>query len=135
MQTHFSMKYKLKKIRHLSGNKATIYSVSIDDNDKTLYELFLAENYSSHLSEIIFINKRLEVIGKKTGARDGFFKLYEGSYGDCVCALDDKKLTQENYLLRDLSKLIDEKLNNEIYFSLDGLEFEGNLELEDDNNL
>jgi hypothetical protein len=160
------MKYKLKKIPHLSGNKATIYSVAIDDNDKSLYELFLAENFSSHISEIIYINKRLETIGKKTGAREGFF---EGKYGDCVCALydkpeynlrlycirydtqiviiggggeknvralqDDPKLKQENYLLRDLSKLIAKKLNDGISFSIDGLEFEGNLELDDENNL
>lgn len=169
MQTNSSMKYKLKKIPHLSGEKATIYSVCIDENEKTLYEIFLAENFYSHLSEITFINKRLQVIGKKTGARDGFFKLYEGHYGDCVCALydepkyrlrlycikygqqiiivggggekkvrslqEDPKLTQENYLLRDLSKLIDKRLNDKIHFSLDGLEFEGNLDLEDDNNL
>lgn len=163
------MKYKLKKIPHLSGNKATIYSVVIDDNDKSLYELFLAENFSSHISEIIYINKRLETIGKKTGAREGFFKMFEGKYGDCVCALydepdhnlrlycirygtqlvivggggeknvralqNDTKLKQENYLLRDLSKLIAKKLNDGISFSIDGLEFEGNLELDDENNL
>jgi len=48
---------------------------------------------------------------------------------------DDPKLKQENYILRDLSKLIAEKLNDEISFSIDGLEFEGNLELDDENNL
>lgn len=163
------MKYKLKKLPHLSGNKATIYSVVIDDNDKSLYELFLAENFTSHISEIAFINKRLQTIGKKTGAREGFFKMFEGKYGDCVCALydepkynlrlycirydtqivivggggeknvralqDDPKLKQENYTLRDLSKLIAQKLNDEISFSIDGLEFEGNLELDDEINL
>lgn len=163
------MKYKLKKISNLSGNKASIYSVYINESDKTLYEIFLTENYSSHLSEISFINKRLEIIGKKAGAKDGFFKRFEGKYGDCVCALydepkhklrlycikyghqiiivggggkknvralqDDPKLTKENYLLRALSKLIYKKMKNEIYFSSDGLEFEGNLELVDDNDL
>jgi hypothetical protein len=163
------MKYKLKKFPNLSGNKATIYSVIIDDNDKSLYELFLAENYSLYISEITFINKRLQTIGKMTGAREGFFKLNEGKYGDCVCALydqpksnlrlycikygtqivivggggvknvralqDDPKLKQENYILRDLSKLIAEKLNDDISFSIDGLEFEGNLELTDENKL
>jgi len=162
------MKYKLKKIPHLSGNKATIYSVVIDDNDKSLYELFLAENFASLISEIAFINKRLQIIGKKTGAREGFFKMFEGKYGDCVCALydepkyklrlycirydtqivivvgggeknvralqDDPKLKQQNYLLRDLSKLIALKLNDGISFSIDGLEFEGTLELDDENN-
>lgn len=163
------MKYKLKKIPQLCGNRATIYSVVIDDNDKSLYEIFLAENFTLHISEITFINKRLQTIGKTTGAREGFFRMFEGKYGDCVCALydepksnlrlycikygtqivivggggvknvralqDDPKLKQENYILRDLSKLIGQKLNDEISFSIDGLEFEGNLELTDENNL
>lgn len=163
------MKYTLKKLPHLSGEKATIYSVYIDGNDKTLYEIFIEENFASFLSEMRSINKKLQTIGKKTGARDGFFKLFEGNYGDCVCALydepkcklrlycikygmqiiivggggvknvralqDDPKLNQENYVLRALSKLINDKLNNEIKFSKNGLEFEGNLELDDDQNL
>jgi len=167
LQPISTMKYKLKKISKLSGNKATIYSVIIDDNDKSLYELFLAENITSHISEITFINKQLQIIGNKTGAREGFFKMYEGKYGDGVCALydkpgyklrlycirygtqiiivggggeknvralqDDPKLKKENYILRDVSKLIAEKLNDEISFSIDGFEFEGNLELDDEN--
>ncbi len=161
------MKYKLKKIPQLSGNKATIYSVIINNNDKSLYELFLFENFTLYKSEIININKRIETIGRKTGARESFFKMFEGNYGDCVCALydepkyklrlyciryntqivivggggiknvralqDDPKLKQENYILRDLLKLLDEKLNDEIFISLDGLEFDGNLELDDEN--
>lgn len=62
----------------------------MDGETKTLYEIFLAENYPSHLSEIVQINKNLQIIGSKTGAIDGFFKLYEGKYGDGVCALYDK---------------------------------------------
>jgi len=46
---------------------------------------------------------------------------------------DDPKLKKENYILRDVSKLIAEKLNDEISFSIDGFEFEGNLELDDEN--
>lgn len=160
------MKYKLKKIPHLSGEKATIYSVELDNSEKSLYELFLIENISSHLTEILFLNKRLQTIGRKTGAREGFFKLYEGNYGDYVCALfdepkyelrlycirygtqiviiggggekkvralqDDPKLKRENFILRDLSKLIANKMNSEISFSSDGLEFEGNLILDDE---
>jgi hypothetical protein len=83
------MKCKLKKITHLSGNKASIYSVVMDGDTKTLYEIFLSENYNSFLSEITHINKRLQIIGTKTGAIDDFFKLYEGKYGDGVCALYD----------------------------------------------
>jgi hypothetical protein len=49
----------------------------------------------SFKSEIENILKRLEIIGKKTGARDHYFKLYEGKLADGVCALydfPDKKL-------------------------------------------
>ena len=83
------MKCRLKKITHLSGNKASVYSVIMDGDTKTLYEIFLAENFTSHLSEVTQINKRLQIIGTKTGAIDDFFKLYEGKFGDGVCALYD----------------------------------------------
>lgn len=83
------MKYKLKKIPHLSGNKASIYSVVMDGDTKTLYEIFLAENFTSHLSEIKQINKIIQVIGNKTGAIDGFFKDKEGRKGDNIYALYD----------------------------------------------
>ena len=90
------MKYKLVEIAELSGNKATIYTV-IDCNDnKTLFDYFLEENGDLHLSEIKDIIARLKVIGEKTGAREQFFKLNEGSPGDGVCALYDLP----NYKLR-----------------------------------
>lgn len=89
------MNCKLKKIIKLSGNKASIYSVIIENGQKTLFEIFLEENIISFKSEIENILKRLEIIGKKTGARDHYFKLYEGKLADGVCALydlPDKKL-------------------------------------------
>ncbi len=162
------MKCKLKKLTHLSGNKASIYSVIIDDEDKTLFEEFLAENFTSYLSEIKDISIRLKTIGTKTGARDNFFKLYEGKSGDGVCALydlpnknlrlycirygmqiiviggggsknvralqDDPKLKQENYFLRWLSQQITKRLNDDLFFSEDGLDFIGNLEFEDNTH-
>ncbi len=63
------MNCKLKKIIELSGNKASIYSVIIENEQKTLFEIFLEENIISFKSEIENILKRLEIIGKKTGAR------------------------------------------------------------------
>lgn len=162
------MKYRLKKISSLSGNKASVYSVIIDDEDITLYEKFLTENRTSFLSEIRDINKRLEIIGKQTGAREHYFKLKEGNLGDGVAALydlpsknlrlycirygtqliilggggnkkvqklqQDAKLKLENFLLRDISKLITEKLNDDLFFINDGLDFDGNLDFEDDSN-
>ena len=164
------MKYKLKKITHLSGNKASVYSVILNDEVKTLYEKFLMENFSLFLSEIKDINKRLETIGKVTGAREIYFKLKEGNLGDGVAALYDlpsknlrlycisygtqliilggggikpktvralqevDKLQEENYTLRALSKIITEKLNNDLFFTNDGKDFIGDLEFEDNNN-
>ena len=160
------MKCRLKKITHLSGNKATIYSVVIGDGDKSLYELFLAENFILYKSEIIDINKRLQIIGKQTGARDIYFKLNEGSPGDGIVALyddpkkklrlycikygtqivviggggpknvkslqEDPKLKDENYFLRWLSQQITLRQNFDLRFSKDGLDFIGDLEIEDD---
>ena len=63
------MNCKLKKIIELSGNKASIYSVIIENEQKTLFEIFLEENIISFKSEIENILKRLEIIGKKTGTR------------------------------------------------------------------
>jgi len=162
------MKCKLKKITNLSGNKASVYSVVIGEGNKTLYEQFITENFNSYKSEIININKRLQVIGTKTGARDIYFKLNEGVPGDGLAALyddhkrklrlycirygnqiiivggggpkstktlqDDPKLKNENYFLRWLSKQITLRLNDDICFSKDGLDFSGNLEFEYDIN-
>jgi len=164
------MKCKLKKISHLSGNKASVYSVVKAGETKTLFETFLAENYNSHLSEISQITKNLQVIGHHTGASEGFFKHREGEFGDGVCALYDlpkyklrlycirfgaqiiilggggpkpkniktlqqsPKLKDENYFLRWLSKQITLRLNDDLKFSPDGLDFIGDLEFEDEED-
>jgi hypothetical protein len=83
------MNYKLVKIKNLSGNKASIYTVYLEDEDQTLYDRFLKENFNSFKSEIIDLNQRLKTIGNDTGARHGFFKHREGIPGDGVCALYD----------------------------------------------
>ena len=47
---------------------------------------------------------------------------------------DDPVLKKENFILRELSKLITEKMKDkEIWFSEDGLEFEGDLTIENHN--
>lgn len=47
---------------------------------------------------------------------------------------DDKKLTKENYFLRELSDLIKERMDNgEIQLSDDNMHFEGNLEFNDED--
>lgn len=162
------MKYKLVKLNKLSGNKASVYTVHLEEEGKTLLDLFIKENEVSFKSELKDMLSRLNVIGNITGAKEDFFKLYEGNIGDGVCALydrpdsnlrlycirygslilivggggvkpktmrklqEDDKLTQENYFLRDLSRVIKEKMeDNEIRFSLDFMDFEGDLNFND----
>ncbi len=131
-------------------------------------DIFINENINLHKSELKDIFKRLTVIGKHTGARESFFKLFEGEPSDGVCALydlpgkslrlycirygslmlilggggpkpkkvkglqDDKKLTYENYFLRQVVKDIKEKMElGEIEIAKDGTELLGNLEFRD----
>lgn len=89
------MEYKLVKIEELSGEEASIYSIYLEKEKQTAYEKFIKENLNSFKSEILNINKRLQIIGHETGARHSFFKHKEGNPGDGVCALyddPDKKL-------------------------------------------
>ena len=84
------MKFKVVQLSQFNGNKAGVYSIILDDEQKTLYERFLMENISTFKSEIININQRIQTINRKTGAREIYFKLDEGKPGDGVCALYDE---------------------------------------------
>ena len=164
-------KYKLVKLDSLSGNKASVYSVYDYEREKTLFQIFLEENKNSFISEIKNLWARLVVIGKKEGARHGFFKHNEGKPGDGVCALydepeknlrlycvrygtlivllggggikpkeirafqEDPKLTSENYILREISLQITDKLKSkELKFSANLLDFEGDLNFYENDN-
>lgn len=83
------MKCRLVKVDQLSGTKASLYSVVIDGESGTLLDKFIKENIGSSLSEVKDILQRLRTIGHQTGAREQFFKLFEGKPGDGVCALYD----------------------------------------------
>lgn len=89
-KTNWEMRCKLVKVNKLSGNKASVYSVIIDDEQLTLLDKFIQENKNSYLSELKNIVGRLRTIGKTTGARMDYFKLNEGVPGDGVCALYDE---------------------------------------------
>jgi len=84
------MKYRLVKIEALSGNRASIYTIVDDDSDISLFENFILEHKNSFKDEITDIFKRLKSIGTKTGAREHFFKKWEGQPGDGVEALFDQ---------------------------------------------
>ena len=83
------MKCKLVKLTKLSGKKASVYSIVLNDEPETLLGKFIRENISSFKGETKDILMRLHTIGHLTGARIDFFKQYEGKSGDGVCALYD----------------------------------------------
>ncbi|MBK6979123.1 MAG: hypothetical protein IPH28_20165 [Cytophagaceae bacterium] len=58
------MKWRLEKIAQLSGDKASIYSIVINDEKETLFHKFLLENNTIFKSEINNIVQRLRAIAK-----------------------------------------------------------------------
>jgi hypothetical protein len=89
------MKFEIVELDEFSGRKASIYSIWIDNIEKTLFDQFVEENENSYMNELGSITDRLELIGNLTGAKEQFFKLNEGTLGDGICALydsPDKKL-------------------------------------------
>ena len=97
------MNFKIVRIADLSGSKATIYSVILEEDEQTqtsLLDHFITENHLHH-GEVKNILSRLKAIGHKTGARDHFFKEWEGVPGDGVCALyDDPDKNLRLYCIR-----------------------------------
>ena len=91
----FIVELEIVKIKQLSGKKTQIYSVILNQEDQSVFEQFLQNNYSGYPTEIEDIVSKLKIMAKKTGAAEHFFKLNEGKPGDGVCALfdsPDKKL-------------------------------------------
>ncbi len=85
------MKYSIVKLTKFSGDKASVYSVVRHGEHETFLDKFVNENANSFISETKDILGRLITIGHTTGARYGFFRHFEGTLGDGVCALYDKK--------------------------------------------
>jgi hypothetical protein len=75
------VKFSLEKIPDLSGKKASIYTVRVDDEEETLFEQFISENEEKYEEEVIEIYDRLEAIGRHVGIREIFFKPNEGEWG------------------------------------------------------
>ncbi len=83
------MQLKIVKLRRLSGPKMSVYSLLDLEVGSTLFENFLSEN-KQFVYEIKDILKRINIMARKTGAEDNFFKLHEGNPGDSVVALYDR---------------------------------------------
>lgn len=72
-----------------SGSETKVYSIIKEGETETLFDKFVAEYESNFKDEIKSILKRIYLIGHETGARNSYFKHFEGKYGDFVCALFD----------------------------------------------
>jgi hypothetical protein len=84
------VKFRIVKLSRFSGDKSSIYSVIINDEDETLFDKFIRENLDKNLKEIQQIFATLDTIGKKVGAQDIYFrKKKEGKLGDGVEAIYD----------------------------------------------
>ncbi len=160
------MRFTLIKLEKFSGRAASVYDVKMDGDNLTLFERFVLENRPEYLSEIKDIAQRLHVIGHQYGARQEYFKEFEGKPGDGLCALydlpdkhlrlycirngkvnvilggggpkkvravqHDRKLTEENYLLRKVSAMIVAALKEgDIAWSDDGMDLMGDLTFDD----
>jgi hypothetical protein len=67
------VKFRLIKLESLLGKKATIYSAIVENETKTLFDKFVAENIENYKDELAKIRKTIFTISRDTGARDGFF--------------------------------------------------------------
>lgn len=83
------MNFELVELSQFSGDTTTIYSAILEGDENTLLDRFILENEEKYPHEISDILQRLTVIGTTTGARQQFFKEWEGKPGDGVCALYD----------------------------------------------
>lgn len=84
------MNFKLVKIEQLSGRKATIYSAIVGNDNKTLFDKFIAENIVDFKDELLKIRRTITTIAHDTGAREQFFDKPEGKAGQSVFALYDR---------------------------------------------
>jgi hypothetical protein len=64
------VKFKLVKIEQLSGNKATIYSAIVGNEEKTLFDKFIAENIDDFKDELLKIKRTIATIAHDLGARE-----------------------------------------------------------------
>ena len=85
------MNFDIEEIKELSGDAATIYSVTMEGEKMTLLEQFFDENaeYEEELQEIL---NKLYVMGRETGCRWDNFTHNEGSPGDGVSVLKSGRL-------------------------------------------
>ncbi|MGD0341393.1 MAG: hypothetical protein ABSA76_06780 [Bacteroidales bacterium] len=91
----------------MSGNKASFYSVKLNNDNISLIEHFLNDNIALFKSELRNIVNRLKIMGETEGAREHYFRPEEGIPGDRVCALyDSPEKNLRLYCIRFGTKLV-----------------------------
>ena len=80
------MKFEIREVENLTGTKARVYSVILDEEEKTLLEQFFDENIE-HIKDIKRVLYKIHVMAHDTGCRKSYFKEGEGAWGDRMVAL------------------------------------------------
>lgn len=79
------MSFQIVEIEDLSGPKAHIYSVVLDNEEKTLLEQFFDKHRGNKLAQKMY--NKIAAMAKRTGCRREYFREGEGNFGDGVVAL------------------------------------------------
>ncbi len=84
------MKSKLVYLTTLSGDKASIYSITEEGRKGSLLDHFINEHRDGFIQDLFSLMGRLRAMGNSVGALETYFKLDEGlEWNDLVCALYD----------------------------------------------
>jgi hypothetical protein len=81
--------FVLKKVENFGGKAASIYTIKFFDKKINELEDFVRTHKEQHHAEVTEIMATINAISFKFGAREHFFKEWEGRPGDGVCALYD----------------------------------------------
>ena len=69
------MKFELREIPELTGQRCKIYSILIEGDEKTLFEQFVEENEDKFPNEMNSILKKILSIKQRRGAQDDYLDL------------------------------------------------------------
>ena len=101
------MKFRIPKLDHFSGGKANIYTVYLEEEKASLFDLFIQQFRESNPEELRSMVSRLRAIGHTTGASENFFRLGEWRYDDKIVALHElPKMKLRLYCIRYTDGLI-----------------------------
>ncbi len=85
------MNFEIKEMEEISGEGASIYSVTLEGDNQTLLEKFFEEN-AKYKKELQDIAQKLYLMGNEIGCRWEYFKHNEGKAGDGVSVLKSGRL-------------------------------------------